>query len=58
MRTLYTLKSIRSLKRSSRKGLGYKDVFQAGKSVAGIDEVLPAAEVVRRYRDALIAARS
>jgi nitronate monooxygenase len=53
MRTLYTLKSIRSLKRSSREGLGYKDVYQAGKSVAGIDEVLPAAEVVRRFRDAL-----
>ena len=53
MRTLYTLKSIRSLKRSSKEGLGYKDVYQAGKSVAGIDEVLPAAEVVRRFRDAL-----
>ncbi len=53
MRTLYTLKSIRSLKRSSKEGLGYKDVFQAGKSVAGIDEVLPAGEVVRRFRDAL-----
>ncbi len=57
MRTLYTLKSIRSLKRSSREGLGYKDVFQAGKSVAGIEEVLPAAEIVRRFRDALVAAK-
>ena len=54
MRTLYALRSLRSLKRSSREGLGYKDVYQAGKSVAGVEEVLPAAEVVRRFRDALV----
>ena len=58
MRTRYALKSLKSLKRSSREGLGYKDVFQAGKSVAGIDEVLPAGEIVRRFRDALVAARA
>jgi nitronate monooxygenase len=58
MRTLYAVSSIRSLKRSSREGLGYKDVFQAGKSVAGIDEVLSAGEVVRRYRDALARAQA
>ncbi len=58
MRTLYTLKSIRGLKRSSREGLGNKDVYQAGKSVAGIKEVLPAGEIVRRFSDALSSSRS
>ena len=58
MRTLYTLKSIRGLKRSSREGLGNKDVYQAGKSVAGIKEVLPAGEIVRRFSDALSSSSS
>ncbi len=48
MRTLYAVKSLRALKRSSQQGLGNKDVWQAGKSVAGVHEVLPAAEIVRR----------
>jgi nitronate monooxygenase len=58
MRTLYTLKSIRGLKRSSREGLGNKDVYQAGKSVAGIHEVLPAAQIVHSFKDALAATES
>jgi len=53
MRTYYALRSIRALKRSSLNGLSYKDVYQAGKSVAGVDEVEPAGEVVRRFADAL-----
>ena len=48
MRTIYALKSIWQLKRSSLDESGEKDYWQAGKSVAGISEILPAAEVVRR----------
>jgi nitronate monooxygenase len=53
MRTFYAVRSLRALKRSSQQGLGNKDVWQAGKSVAGVHEILPAAEIVRRFADAL-----
>jgi len=52
-RTWLTLRSVRALKRSSREGLGYKDVYQAGKSVGGVDAVEPAGEIVARFRAAL-----
>ncbi len=53
MRAWYTLRSIRSLKRSSLKGVGYRDVYQAGKSVAGVRAVEPAGDIVRRFAAAL-----
>lgn len=53
MRTIYALKSLWQLKRASLDESGAKDYWQAGKSVAGIDEVLPAGEVVRRFAAAL-----
>ena len=53
MRTFYAIRSIRSLKRGIKDGVGYKDVWQAGKSVEGIARVERAADVVRRFRDAL-----
>ena len=53
MRTFYTVKALRSLKRSSQKGLGNKDVWQAGKSVAGIHKVLSVREVVDQFEAAL-----
>ena len=49
MRTFYTLRSLRQLKRSSQRGLSYRDVFQAGKSAGSIHRVEPAGEVVRRF---------
>jgi nitronate monooxygenase len=49
MRTLYALKSIRELKHTIKKGVSYRDVWQAGKSVGAIHAVEPAAEVVRRF---------
>ncbi len=49
MRTYYALKSIVQLKKASLKGLNYKDFFQAGKSVQGIDEVESAGAVVARF---------
>lgn len=56
MRTWYALRALRGLKRSSLQGLGYRDVFQAGQSVAGIHAVEPAAEIVRRCAAAAQAA--
>lgn len=52
MRTYYSLKSLWQLKNASLQGMSYKDYFQAGKSVSGIDEVEPAGEVIRRFADA------
>ena len=53
MRTFYSLQSIWKLKRASLRGMGYRDIYQAGKSVDGIDAILPAADVVREYAAAL-----
>jgi len=52
MRTIYALRSLRSLKRASLEGTGYRDVWQAGKSVETINELLPAGEIVRRCAEA------
>lgn len=52
MRMLYSLQSLWKLKRSSVRSFSYKDYLQAGKSVEGIEETLPVAEVVRRFREA------
>lgn len=52
MRMIYSVQSLWRLKRSSVRSFSYKDYLQAGKSVAGIDEILPTAEVVRRFRAA------
>lgn len=56
MRTFYALKSIWQLKRSSLDESGSRDYWQAGKSVAGINRIEPAGAVVRRFREALVAA--
>ena len=58
MRIFYGLKSIWQLKRSSLDESGEKDYWQAGKSVSGIDRIEPAAEIVRRFRDAALTAVS
>ncbi|HET9226955.1 MAG TPA: nitronate monooxygenase [Thermoanaerobaculia bacterium] len=52
MRMIYSVQSLWKLKRSSVRSFSYKDYLQAGKSVAGIDTVLPVAEVVNRFRTA------
>jgi nitronate monooxygenase len=56
MRTIYALKSIWQLKRTSLDESGEKDYWQAGKSVAGIDVIEPAGDIVRRFREAALAA--
>jgi len=48
MRTIYALRSLWQLKRASLDERGVRDYWQAGKSVAGIHEILPAGEIVRR----------
>ena len=48
MRTIYALTSLRRLKHSLHAASGRDDYWQAGKSVAGIEGVLPVAEVIRR----------
>ncbi|MEZ5543005.1 MAG: nitronate monooxygenase [Pseudomonadota bacterium] len=53
MRTLYALQSIWKLKRAALHGMGYRDIYQAGKSVAGIDSVQPVAEIVADFAAAL-----
>jgi nitronate monooxygenase len=50
MRLIYSLKSIWSLKRSAFRS--HADFWQAGKSVDGIHEILPAGEIVRRFKQA------
>jgi len=52
MRTIYALQSVWKLKRSSARAFSYKDYLQAGKSVAGIERIEPAGEIVRRFRAA------
>lgn len=52
MRTFYSLRSVWQLKQASLRGTGYREYFQAGKSVDGIDAIEPAAEIVRRFADA------
>ncbi len=53
MRTLYTLNSLRRLRQSLSSSDTRTDYWQAGKSVAGIREVLPAAQIVRTFAAAL-----
>jgi len=48
MRTIYALTSLRKLKHSLHTAAGRDDYWQAGRSVAAIDGVLPVAEVIRR----------
>lgn len=48
MRTIYALTSLRKLKRSVHHAGGRDDYWQAGRSVEGVDQVLPVAEVIRR----------
>jgi nitronate monooxygenase len=58
MRSLYAVSSIWKLKRSALAGTAYRDFFQAGKSVGGIEAVEPAGEIVRRFAGSTAAVRS
>ena len=49
MRTIYALRSLWALKRGLMRDSPERDYWQAGKSVAGIERVEPAGEIVRRF---------
>jgi nitronate monooxygenase len=50
MRMYYSLRSVWSLKRSNLKGgSGYKEYFQAGRSVDGIEAIEPVAAIMERF---------
>ncbi len=56
MRTIYALRSLWQLKRGllrESEGNGQSDYWQAGKSVATIESIEPAGDIVRRFRAAL-----
>lgn len=53
MRAWYLGRSLKRLPGAAFKGSAYQDFFQAGKSVAGIDSILPAGEIVRSFAQAL-----
>lgn len=53
MRSIYAIKALWQLKRSSFDESGSRDYWQAGRSAGAIDEVLPVDEVVRQFRSAL-----
>ena len=52
MRTIYALRSLWALKRGLLRDSPERDYWQAGKSVAGIDRIEPASEIVRRFAEA------
>jgi nitronate monooxygenase len=49
MRLIYTLQSLIQLKKASLQGAGYKDYWQAGKSVANIRSVQSVREVIEGF---------
>ncbi len=57
MRTLYALRSAWRLKRASLDERGTTEYWQAGRSVAGIREILPAGEIVHRCARAATGSR-
>jgi nitronate monooxygenase len=58
MRSLYALRSAWTLKRTALDARGSTEYWQAGRSVADIHDIVPAATVVRACADALRAAHA
>lgn len=52
MRTIFALKSLWQLKRASQDTGGSLEYWGAGRSVAGVHEILPTAEVIRSFAEA------
>lgn len=53
MRTFYTLMSAYKLKRGLMRELSSKDYWQAGRSVQNIQSIEPAAEIIRKFAEAV-----
>ena len=51
IRTLYALKSLYQLKHASQDTSGNRDYWQAGKSVAGIDNIESVDAIIKHYAD-------
>lgn len=54
MRMFYTIRSAFQLRKSSMDSEGKQEFWQAGKSVAGIKNIESAADIVKRFRQALL----
>ena len=50
MRTFYALRSLRQFKKSNLDQSGKFDYWQAGKSVSGIHEILPVADIMDAFK--------
>jgi nitronate monooxygenase len=55
MRTFYAIASAIKLKKSNLKGSGYRNFYQAGKSVESIDDVLAVADIFEELCDGVVA---
>jgi nitronate monooxygenase len=53
LRMFYSLRSFRTLKNDRGKAGNYQHFLQAGKSVSGINQVLPVDEIMESYRQVL-----
>ncbi len=53
VRTYYSLRSVWQLKKANLRGSGYKNYWQAGRSVDGVHAVESAGDIVRRFAAAL-----
>jgi nitronate monooxygenase len=54
LRLFFSLRWLKKFKQTTLVGASSKDVWQAGKSVEGISEIMPAQEVVHSFRDHLL----
>jgi nitronate monooxygenase len=52
MRGIYMFRFGRTLRDNMRHGMSHRDYFLAGKSVAGVEQVEPVAEIVNRFVEA------
>ncbi len=53
IRTYYSLRSVWQLKKANVQGSGYKNYFQAGRSVSGVHAIESAGDIVRSFAAAL-----
>lgn len=57
MRAIYSLRSLWQLRRSSYDDTGRHEFWQAGRSVGGIDSIVPVREILTTFRDRALARR-
>ena len=54
VRTYFSIRSAFQLKSASKQGSSYKDYWQAGKSVGGIQQIEPVADIYKRFKVAAL----